>query len=384
MNPSTTLDRYPLYNTYIPQATPTTTGNLRHDEDDRYIATTKIMVLALAVLFAVAFFVICLHIYAKWIWRSHATRAPASFSFSFWPRRRRNRASHGDEIVLDADVMDINMVMGLGKSAVEALPKFRYERDDLKPTAIGEHLECPICLGRFEEGDMGRALPKCGHSFHLECIDMWLYSHSTCPLCRAVLEPDHDEAISLNLEAASIQVFHLEGVRRARGADPDHDVLPQPADLPPPEPLGSEAEQPSQLGQEQDAGKRADSIPANILFWGAPTQQATAEFGLSTVVNNNSPPTPSQVVIDIAVGDDLEPGYGDGPTAPRSATAAAPAMPRNAATVHRFLGRGRLRDAAAAEAVDEMAARPSPSPSRSAAPASSRLRGHGGVFSEEA
>lgn len=32
---------------------------------------------------------------------------------------------------------------------------------------------------------MGRDLPKCHHGFHVECIDMWLSSHTNCPICRA-------------------------------------------------------------------------------------------------------------------------------------------------------------------------------------------------------
>lgn len=45
-----------------------------------------------------------------------------------------------------------------------------------------------MCLSEFEHGETGRVLPKCNHSFHTECIDMWFHSHSTCPLCRAPVE----------------------------------------------------------------------------------------------------------------------------------------------------------------------------------------------------
>jgi hypothetical protein len=242
------LTPYPGYGTYMPQGTSTS-------DDDKYIVTTKIMVLALAVLFVVVFFVVCLHIYARWIWSGGGR-------LTFWAWRRRARggpAPAGDEnIVLDADVLDINTVMGLGKAAVEALPTFTHRSGE-------QSVECAICLGRVEEGEVGRALPKCGHRFHLECIDMWLYSHSTCPLCRAVLDPHADESISLSFELApAIQLFHLEPA-------PPEDV---PEHGPGPDP--------------DAANKRADSIPANVLFWGNHAHQ-------SRPFNNNSP----QVAIDI-------------------------------------------------------------------------------------
>ncbi|KAE9596877.1 hypothetical protein Lal_00007354 [Lupinus albus] len=44
---------------------------------------------------------------------------------------------------------------------------------------------CAVCLGDFEEGEELRTLPECMHCFHVPCIDMWLYSHTTCPICRA-------------------------------------------------------------------------------------------------------------------------------------------------------------------------------------------------------
>jgi hypothetical protein len=44
-------------------------------------------------------------------------------------------------------------------------------------------------LSEFTDGDVCRTLPNCNHDFHSQCIDMWLGSHSNCPLCRAPVQP---------------------------------------------------------------------------------------------------------------------------------------------------------------------------------------------------
>ncbi|KAJ6698963.1 RING-H2 FINGER PROTEIN ATL51-RELATED [Salix purpurea] len=53
----------------------------------------------------------------------------------------------------------------------------------------GTGYECAVCLSAFEEGEEVRQLPSCKHSFHATCIDMWLRSHSDCPLCRSRVDP---------------------------------------------------------------------------------------------------------------------------------------------------------------------------------------------------
>ncbi|KAK7832574.1 ring-h2 finger protein atl60 [Quercus suber] len=43
---------------------------------------------------------------------------------------------------------------------------------------------CVVCLHEVVDGERFRKLPKCNHCFHVNCIDIWLESNSTCPLCR--------------------------------------------------------------------------------------------------------------------------------------------------------------------------------------------------------
>ncbi|KQJ94243.1 RING-H2 finger protein ATL80 [Brachypodium distachyon] len=48
---------------------------------------------------------------------------------------------------------------------------------------------CSVCLEDVRGGEMVRRLSNCGHVFHVKCIDMWLHSHRTCPMCRCVIAP---------------------------------------------------------------------------------------------------------------------------------------------------------------------------------------------------
>lgn len=69
---------------------------------------------------------------------------------------------------------------GIDRKVVESLPFFTFS--SLKGSKEG--LECAVCISKFEETETLRMLPRCGHAFHMACIDKWLESHSSCPLCR--------------------------------------------------------------------------------------------------------------------------------------------------------------------------------------------------------
>ncbi|CAD6235049.1 unnamed protein product [Miscanthus lutarioriparius] len=65
---------------------------------------------------------------------------------------------------------------------------------DVKAHKAGKGaLECAVCLNEFDDNEMLRLLPKCPHVFHPDCIDTWLTSHVTCPICHANLVPGTDD-----------------------------------------------------------------------------------------------------------------------------------------------------------------------------------------------
>ncbi|KAK7266146.1 hypothetical protein RIF29_18786 [Crotalaria pallida] len=72
---------------------------------------------------------------------------------------------------------------GLDQAFIDALPVFHY-KEIVGPK---EPFDCAVCLCEFSDKDKLRLLPMCSHAFHISCIDTWLLSNSTCPLCRGTL-----------------------------------------------------------------------------------------------------------------------------------------------------------------------------------------------------
>lgn len=70
---------------------------------------------------------------------------------------------------------------GLDQAFINTLPVFNYQ--DL--LGLKEPFDCAVCLCEFSEQDKLRLVPICSHAFHMNCLDTWLLSNSTCPLCRA-------------------------------------------------------------------------------------------------------------------------------------------------------------------------------------------------------
>lgn len=45
---------------------------------------------------------------------------------------------------------------------------------------------CTVCITDIQIGEQMTRLTKCIHVFHAECVDIWLNTKHTCPICRSV------------------------------------------------------------------------------------------------------------------------------------------------------------------------------------------------------
>lgn len=102
-------------------------------------------------------------------------------------RRNFPTASRSDLSILERGLH------GLEPVVVASFPTEEFG-DHFSP---GKDTQCTVCLAEYQEKDVLRILPYCRHAFHVNCIDIWLKQHSTCPVCRISLRdsPDRKRAM---------------------------------------------------------------------------------------------------------------------------------------------------------------------------------------------
>ncbi|KAI3828685.1 hypothetical protein L1987_02793 [Smallanthus sonchifolius] len=153
----------------------------QQDSPQSYALSGRIMLASIIILFVVVVVLVLLHLYARWYLLRLQLRNVS---------RRRNRPTR-IVFYVDSNRAVPSLAGGLDASVLKSLPVFVYT-----PESDGSLPECAVCLSEFEAGETGRILPKCKHSFHTDCIDMWFGSNSTCPLCRSPVEPVETEITS--------------------------------------------------------------------------------------------------------------------------------------------------------------------------------------------
>jgi E3 ubiquitin-protein ligase ATL41 len=143
--------------------------------------------------FAIFFSFVVLYLTAGIVWALAFTAFAVALSFCYLGARRRTALRRATAIV---GVRLPGRSNGSGSDHFDPdvsrlLPAFAYKREGSggggDVGAGSGWAQCVICLGLVHVGELVRRLPACKHLFHVDCIDMWLHSHSTCPICRAVV-----------------------------------------------------------------------------------------------------------------------------------------------------------------------------------------------------
>lgn len=129
--------------------------------DDRSFEIRGRTLFFIIVLFSFVLIVILLFLYARWVCRYHRFTPSTSISAAATPSPSQ----------------------GLDPAVISSLPIVLHQ---LWSPPVGASVDdCCICLGIFQEGDKVKLLPECKHYYHSECVDRWLSTHTSCPLCRA-------------------------------------------------------------------------------------------------------------------------------------------------------------------------------------------------------
>ncbi|KAE8659680.1 Nudix hydrolase 15 [Hibiscus syriacus] len=149
------------------------------DDDNRgFGVSRKLIVAAIASLLGVVIIIILLHLYTRYLLRRQERRRRAALNL---PRTRI--AAFYETSIMNPPKS------GLDPLVLATLPMFTYKLTTSQVDDHDESMECSVCLGTITEESTVRLLPNCKHMFHVECIDTWLGSHTTCPICRTEAEP---------------------------------------------------------------------------------------------------------------------------------------------------------------------------------------------------
>ncbi|KAK8950996.1 RING-H2 finger protein ATL60 [Platanthera zijinensis] len=158
--------------------------------------------------------------------------------------RRRNHA--GPNFVFSAG--EQLRGSGIDPAALASLPVTIYRSSELK-----QGLECAICLAELADGEKARLLPKCSHGFHLECIDTWFRSNSTCPVCRSPVDGEDGRRLTEPADLGGQRPDISVPIRSA-------EMLPSPGT-----PLASSGFEVEEMKRAIDEGRSPETSEVGVL-----------------------------------------------------------------------------------------------------------------------
>jgi Ring finger domain len=95
-----------------------------------------------------------------------------------------NRDFDGDDYeMLNQLDEDNDSIGGASEGDINRLPLHTLTPENISAQTTDALRCCSICLAPYESGDVVRTV-MCMHQFHKDCIDRWLRTNATCPVCK--------------------------------------------------------------------------------------------------------------------------------------------------------------------------------------------------------
>ncbi|KAI3839044.1 hypothetical protein MKX03_028682 [Papaver bracteatum] len=157
------------------------------DMDDKNFQVHGRSLLFIIIIFSLLLILCLLCLYARWLYRYRRS------SLSFPTTTATAMATINTTLLPDPPSGD--PLSGLDQDTINSFPVILHHSDD--PNSA--ETQCSICLSVLQDEEKVKVLPGCNHCYHLECVDKWLSTQSSCPLCRAslVVKKSLPEAITL-------------------------------------------------------------------------------------------------------------------------------------------------------------------------------------------
>ncbi|KAK9272995.1 hypothetical protein L1049_003376 [Liquidambar formosana] len=174
VSPSYSSPFSPYTDTFHRETTPSSSSSSPSSSGTRISPAVLFIIVILAVLFFISGI---LHLLVRFLIK-HPSSSASSQSNNRYPEM-----SESDALQRQLQQLFHLHDSGLDQAFIDALPVFLYK----EIVGLKEPFDCAVCLCEFSEKDKLRLLPMCSHAFHINCIDTWLLSNSTCPLCRGTL-----------------------------------------------------------------------------------------------------------------------------------------------------------------------------------------------------
>jgi E3 ubiquitin-protein ligase ATL4 len=91
-------------------------------------------------------------------------------------------------------------------------------------------LDCAVCCDPFLPDAVLRLLPACCHAFHKPCVDVWLRSNPSCPLCRSSITLPHPALPELPSGSIRLELGSIS----SRRSEPSNQIQNHPGPTMPP------------------------------------------------------------------------------------------------------------------------------------------------------